>query len=67
MGRTVNEKSRAIPRNVLTDFCKALEYDPRAVLSIEAEPHMIAVTTLPQGITGINGVRTEHAIVDEEA
>ena len=62
----MDEKNRAIPRNALTDFCKALGYDPREVLTIEATSQTVAVTTLPTDVAGIEGVTTVHQITDAE-
>lgn len=62
----MNKKSRAIARTVLTDFCRGLGYDPSDVISIHAESQTVAVTTLPRGVSGIEGITTVHKIADVE-
>lgn len=64
MGRIMTAKNRAIPRNVLTDFCRTLGYEPNEVITIEAESQRIAVTTRPVGVSGIEGVTTVHEVTD---
>lgn len=59
--------NRAIPRTDLTDFCRTLGYDPNEVITIESTSQTIAVTTLPTGVSGIEGITTVHEITDAEA
>lgn len=61
----MNTKSRAIPRTILTDFCRALGYDPSEVIAINAASQTIAVTTMPIGVSGIEGITTVHEIADD--
>lgn len=63
----MNEKSSAIPRTVLTDFCQALGYSPNDVITIEATSKTVSVTTRPRGVTGIEGITTVHQIIEGEA
>ena len=58
--------NRGIPRSVLTEICWSLGYNPEHVLTIEADAKTIAVTRIPPGVTGIEGVTTVHKIIDGE-